>query len=100
MKLTLCAIVAISLTACTTMWDRPGLTDAEWRQDTYACELASMGVPSPTPVYAPNPGAPGWAGVQQQGAALVVSGQNLGQRAQQIRLFEMCMEARGYSKVR
>ena len=40
-------MLSLGLTACTTIWDRPGLTDAEWRQDTYACELASMGVPSP-----------------------------------------------------
>jgi hypothetical protein len=91
-------LIALLLVAgCTTTYTKPGLTQSEWDRDTYACEAGSMGVPAGVAVYAPNPGAPGWAGVESQGGALMNASQNLIQRGQQARLYKACMKARGYT---
>lgn len=90
-------LVALLATGCTTTYTKPGLTQLEWDRDTYACQAGSMGVPAGVAVYAPNPGAPGWAGAEQQSGALFNAGQNLMQRGQQARLYSACMKARGYT---
>ena len=99
---TLTVLLAATLTTgCTQYWGKPGMTvtEAEWNRDIYECELQAAGIPRTPRTYAPNPGAPGWAGVQQSGAALQNASQGLFDRAASERLYAMCMTAKGYERV-
>lgn len=97
--ITLTVLLAAALsTGCTQYWGKPGttVTEAEWNRDIYECELQAAGIPRTPRTYAPNPGAPGWAGVQQSAAALQNTSQGLADRAASDRLYALCMTAKGY----
>jgi hypothetical protein len=92
-------MIGLALTACsTTTYYKPGFDHAEFDQDNFACEQASLGVAASTPLYAPNITSGGWVGVSQSSGVLMNVGQNLAQQGQQVRLYKLCMKARGYSE--
>lgn len=89
-------LLALLLAGCAEVYSRPGLTATEWKRDLWECELASRGVPAPPLTWAPNPGATGWAGVQQQWAGVSNAGERLAHAGHVRQLFQMCMESKGY----
>ena len=79
-------------------WDKPGATQQEFNQDTYACTQQAQQYQAP--VYTPQPQgqmvggyyvAPAWS--QQLGAALKNSP---GGYSTNKNLFISCMQSRGY----
>ena len=85
--------LAVLVSGCTTYWTKPGLIEAEFQRDSYECERDARMLPRTpqsisVPQYSWGPGAPvysdptlGWADV-----------------AARQRLFERCMNAKGYTK--
>lgn len=75
------------LTACSPVYSKPGMTQAEFDRDAYACQRDALSIP-PTP-QSMIPGAYGQP---------VYSDPSLGwfHTAAAVRLLDACMRARGY----
>ncbi len=87
-------VALVFLAGCTTYWYRPGTSQAQAEQDIFECELTSYSAPQQQmrPITARQGSASAnWQGVTNSGISMM----NVATRG---RLFERCMEVRGYHK--